>query len=78
MTPLNFIRAESHEVMRLTRNLMALAGDDGLNEFYHFRTTELSSDFPVVRPNCDTLYSMAVIDTQRGPLQITLPPVSDG
>src|SRR4030095_1649163 len=44
----------------------------GLGKFLHHREP-ISIDFHIVRPNRDTLYSLAVFDLDAGPLTITLP-----
>src|SRR5678810_102444 len=54
---------------------MVFAGvvkDGGLGKFVHNREL-VPVDFPVVRPNRDTLYSSAVFDLDAGPVTITLP-----
>ena len=66
VTPDNFNRAESDMVFA------GLVKDGALGKFVHHREP-LSIDFPVVRPNRDTLYSMAVFDLDAGPVTITLP-----
>lgn len=76
VTPLNFARAETNEVMRSIHAIGLLNGDGGLNQFTHYRSAS-NSDFPIVRPNTDTLYSTALLDTYSGPVQITLPKVED-
>ena len=62
----NFTRAETD---------MIFAGSvktQGLGKFLHHREP-MSIDFPIVRPNRDTLYSLSVFDLDAGPLTITLP-----
>jgi hypothetical protein len=62
----NFNRAETD---------LMLAGavqDGGFGKFVHHRKPP-PLDFPVVRPNRDTLYSIAVFDLDAGPVTITLP-----
>jgi len=62
----NFNRAETD---------MIFAGgvkSQGLGRFLHHREP-ISIDYPVVRPNRDTLYSLSVFDLDAGPVTITLP-----
>src|SRR5512145_253353 len=66
VTPDNFNRAEADI------NLGFIVLDGGLGRFIHHR--ELAPiDFPVVRPNRDTLYSTSVFDLDAGPVTLTLP-----
>jgi hypothetical protein len=62
----NFNRAESDVIFG------GLVKDGALGAFVHHREP-MTIDFPVVRPNRDTLYSMAVFDLEAGPVTITLP-----
>ena len=66
VTPDNFNRAET--------DLIYSNGvkDQGLGRFMHHREP-VSIDFPIVRPNRDTLYSLSVFDLDAGPVTITLP-----
>jgi hypothetical protein len=66
VTPDNFNRAETDLVFG------GLVKDGCFGKFLHHREP-LPIDFPVVRPNRDTLYSMAVFDLDAGPVTITLP-----
>src|SRR5262245_16614354 len=66
VTPDNFNRAEADI------NFGFMVKDGGLGKITHHREP-LRIDYPVVRPNRDTLYSMAVFDLDAGPLTITLP-----
>jgi hypothetical protein len=66
VSPDNFNRAESDMVFA------GVVKDGGLGKFVHNREL-VPVDFPVVRPNRDTLYSMAVFDLDAGPVTITLP-----
>ena len=66
VTPDNFNRAETD---------MNFAGSEkrqGIGRFMHYREP-MSPDFPIVRPNRDTLYSLSVFDLDAGPVTITLP-----
>jgi len=66
VTPDNFNRAETD---------MIYAGgvkSHGLGQFQHHREP-IPIDFHIVRPNRDTLYSLAVFDLDAGPVTITLP-----
>jgi hypothetical protein len=66
VTPDNFNRAETDI------NFGFIVKDGALGKFVHKR--ELSPiDYPVVRPNRDTLYSMSVFDLDPGPVTLTLP-----
>jgi hypothetical protein len=66
VTPDNFNRAESDLTFR------TIVRDGGLGKFVHLREPA-PIEFPVVRPNRDTLYSMAVFDLDAGPVTVTLP-----
>jgi hypothetical protein len=61
----NFNRAETD---------MNFAGGGGkqVGKLLHHREP-ISIDFPIVRPNRDTLYSLSVFDLDAGPVTITLP-----
>src|SRR6478736_6093076 len=65
VTPDNFNRAETD---------MNFAGGGGreIGRFSHHREP-ISIDFPIVRPNRDTPYSLSVFDLDAGPVTITLP-----
>lgn len=63
----NFVRAESD------LNLGDVAKNGGLGKFIHHREPIRIEDQFVIRPNRDTLYSMAVFDLDAGPVTITLP-----
>jgi hypothetical protein len=62
----NFNRAQSDLVFS------TVVKDGGLGKFVHHREP-MRIDFPVVRPNRDTLYSMTILDLDAGPVTITLP-----
>ena len=66
VTPDNFNRAESETAFAST------VKEGGLGKFVHHREPP-PIDFPVVRPNRDTFYSLAVFDLDAGPVTITLP-----
>src|SRR5260370_5020440 len=53
-------------------NLGTIVKGGGIGNLSHRRELYLT-DSPVVRPNRDTLYSMAVFDFDAGPVTITLP-----
>ncbi|HET9240108.1 MAG TPA: DUF1254 domain-containing protein [Oligoflexus sp.] len=65
--------------MDVTRKVMTnTATDDGLgrgpmNSFHHIRTFPSADMKDVVRPNFDTLYSVAWLDLTQGPLVIDTP-----
>jgi hypothetical protein len=61
----NFNRAETD---------LNFAGGGGkqVGTFLHHREP-ISIDFPIVRPNRDTLYSLSVFDLDAGPVTVTLP-----
>ena len=68
VTPDNFNRAETD---------MIFAGGvkrpgQGLGRFMHYREP-MGVDYPIIRPNRDTLYSLSVFDLGAGPVTITLP-----
>jgi hypothetical protein len=63
----NFVRAESD------LNLGNVAESGGLGKFIHHREPMRIEEQFVIRPNRDTLYSMAVFDFDAGPVTITLP-----
>ena len=62
----NFIRAETDKIYSDS------VKSQGLGKFLHHREP-VPVDFPIVRPNRDTLYSLSVFDLDAGPLTITLP-----
>jgi hypothetical protein len=62
----NFNRAESDSVFA------SIVNDGGLGKFVH-NSVPMLKDFPISRPNWDTLYSRAVFDLDAGPATITLP-----
>jgi len=76
VTALNFVRAETNDIMRSIFEDEMLPNGVGMNEFLHYRK-KADSNLLIVRPNADTLYSVGLIDTAVGPVQITLPPVED-
>jgi hypothetical protein len=47
------------------------------NTFSHFRDFPNSNFTDVVRPNVDTLYSIAYLDLENGPLKLQIPPIAD-
>jgi hypothetical protein len=65
VTPDNFNRAE-------TDTNFANGGGQQVGSFTHHREP-MTIDFPIVRPNRDTLYSLSVFDLDAGPVTITLP-----
>ena len=66
VTPDNFNQAESDLMFA------EMVKDGGFGKFIHYREPP-PLDFPVVRPNRDTLYSAAVFDLNGGPVTVTLP-----
>src|SRR5438477_6028819 len=66
VTPDNFNRAETDMIFANS------VKTQGLGKFLHHREP-MSIDFPIVRPNRDTLYSLSVFDLDAGPLTVTLP-----
>jgi hypothetical protein len=66
VTPDNFNRAETDMIFAES------VKTQGLGKFLHHREP-MAIDFPIVRPNRDTLYSLSVFDLDAGPLTITLP-----
>ena len=69
VTSETFIRAETD---RMFQDLSKQAG--GINKFFHFRSVTPLDKQTVVRMNKDTLYSMAVVDTEGG-ATITVPDI---
>jgi hypothetical protein len=66
VTPDNFNQAESDLMFA------DMVKDGGFGKFVHHR--ELPPlDFPIIRPNRDTLYSVAIFDLAAGPVTVTLP-----
>ncbi|MEA3433222.1 MAG: DUF1214 domain-containing protein [Campylobacterota bacterium] len=72
VAPETFIRAETD---RMFQDLSKQAG--GLNKFFHFRSVTPLDKQTVIRMNKDTLYSMAVVDTEGG-ATITVPEIPKG
>jgi hypothetical protein len=66
VTPDNFNRAESDI------NFGFMVKDGAFGKFLHHREV-ISIEYPTVRPNRDTLYSMSVFDLDPGPVTVTLP-----
>ena len=62
----NFNRAESDLVNG------SIVKDGGFGKYVHHREL-YPIDAPIVRPNRDTLYSLAIFDLDAGPVTITLP-----
>ncbi|KAH8696320.1 hypothetical protein BGW36DRAFT_360166 [Talaromyces proteolyticus] len=55
----------------------SLLATNGSNTLYHHRITASPSSAAIVRPNVDTLYSMAAIDLSHSDVVLTIPPVND-
>jgi hypothetical protein len=66
VTPDNFNRAECH------LSFSSIVKEGGLGKFVHHREL-IPVDFPIVRPNRDTLYSMGIFDLDAGPVAISMP-----
>jgi hypothetical protein len=66
VTPDNFNRAETDTIFADS------ARRQGLGKLLHHREP-MPIDFPIVRPNRDTLYSLSVFDLDPGPVTVTLP-----
>jgi hypothetical protein len=62
----NFNRAETD------RNFAGGGAAGQVGRFLHHREP-MAIDFPIVRPNRDTLYSLSVFDLDAGPVTIALP-----
>jgi hypothetical protein len=71
VTPDNFIRAETDMYFAI------FAKRGGFGKFNHSRDLPLGEDTGV-RPNRDTLYSLAVFDLDAGPVTIALPDAGKG
>ena len=69
--------------MEMSRRVTALspptpdAAPTGMNRFRHMRELPSGSLRSVVRPNFDTLYSLAWIDLRQGPVVMTVPAIDD-
>lgn len=48
-----------------------------VNTLYHDRLLSTSEDRKVIRPNVDTLYSIALLDFSSHDLEITIPEIED-
>lgn len=72
VTPETYIRAETDRQFGVVGKM---AG--GVNRFYHFRHPTPLDKQNVVRMNRDTLYSMAIVDTEKG-ATITVPELPKG
>jgi hypothetical protein len=68
----NFIRAESDKALASTVKL------GGFGKFHHNRELAALDRQIVARENRDTLYSLAVLDFDDGPVTITLPDAGGG
>lgn len=66
----NFIITETHMYMKKYFEKI-----NQVNTFFHHRDFEI--DNSVIRMNLDTLYSLAIIDLNFGPVTITLPQIND-
>lgn len=67
-----YIEAETSKYFAVTQ----AKATDGVNSWRHFRTPPKTEVQPIVRMNRDTIYSTAVIDTEKG-ATITLPDFGD-
>ena len=66
VNPDNFNRAETDLMFG------SMVKEGALGKFVHHREPP-PLDFPIIRPNRDTLYSTSVFDLDAGPVRITLP-----
>ncbi|HWF76806.1 MAG TPA: DUF1254 domain-containing protein [Caulobacteraceae bacterium] len=66
VTPDNFNQAESDLMFT------DMVKDGAFGKFVHHREPP-PLDFPVIRPNRDTLYSVAIFDLAAGPVTVTMP-----
>ena len=66
----NFIISETHMYMKKYFKKI-----NQVNTFFHHKNFEI--DNSVIRMNLDTLYSLAIIDLQHGPVSIVLPQIND-
>jgi hypothetical protein len=58
-------------------NIPAGPGRGPENSFSHFRVFPDANFTDVVRTNVDTLYSIAYLDLENGPLTLQIPPIAD-
>ncbi len=72
VTPETYIRAETD---RQFAGVVRMSG--GMNRLYHFRVPTPLDKQNIVRMNCDTLYSMGVVDASKG-VTITVPELPEG
>ncbi|WP_047042142.1 DUF1254 domain-containing protein [Vibrio mexicanus] len=68
----NYVVAETSKYFGVTE----MKSENGVNTWRHFRTPPKTEDQPIVRMNRDTIYSTAVVDTEKG-ATITLPDFGD-
>ena len=68
----NFTRAETDTMIS---RMLPIIG--GLATFHHDRELAPLDRQPVIRQNRDTLYSVAVVDLQSGPVTLTIPDAGD-
>ena len=67
---INFDYAETIANFRDVFKILRLKGQD-VNSFMHLRHKATpGNDFPIVRPNFDTLYSAGIMDTNFGPIEV--------
>ena len=66
----NFVVSETHMYIK---KYFERIGQ--VNTFFHHRDFEI--DNSVIRMNLDTLYSIAIIDLNTGPVSINLPQIDD-
>jgi hypothetical protein len=55
-------------------NFAGAVRNGGFGKFVHGRTLAPVEQRGIIRPNRDTLYSLAVFDLDAGPVTIALPP----
>lgn len=68
----NYVQAETSKYFTVTE----AKSTAGVNSWRHFRNPPLTEEQPIVRMNRDTIYSTAVVDTEKG-ATITLPDFGD-
>ena len=69
----NYVQAETSKYFTVT---IAKSTEGKVNSWRHYRNPPLVEEQPIVRMNRDTVYSTAIIDTEKG-AYITIPDYGD-